>query len=63
MRARAGWMCATPLVSCISFVSRDARDPQVAALRDSTTVYVGNLSFYTTEAQIYELYSTLLTSE
>lgn len=56
-------MCATPLVSCISFVSRDARDPQVAALRDSTTVYVGNLSFYTTEAQIYELYSTLLTSE
>lgn len=27
------------------------------ALRTSTTVYVGNLSFYTTEEQIYEVFS------
>eukprot|EP00252_Welwitschia_mirabilis_P006057 TRINITY_DN16755_c0_g1_i2.p1 TRINITY_DN16755_c0_g1~~TRINITY_DN16755_c0_g1_i2.p1 ORF type:complete len:221 (+),score=36.75 TRINITY_DN16755_c0_g1_i2:56-718(+) len=27
------------------------------ALRTSTTVYVGNLSFYTTEEQLYELFS------
>ena len=30
-------------------------EDQVAALRESRTVYIGNLSFYTTEAQIYEL--------
>ncbi|KAJ8608874.1 hypothetical protein CTAYLR_005261 [Chrysophaeum taylorii] len=30
-------------------------EEQVSALRDSKTVYIGNLSFYTTEAQIYEL--------
>mmetsp|Transcript_7960 Transcript_7960/g.11115 ORF Transcript_7960/g.11115 Transcript_7960/m.11115 type:complete len:251 (-) Transcript_7960:487-1239(-) len=34
-------------------------DEQVAALRGSRTVYIGNLSFYTTEAQIYELCSRL----
>eukprot|EP00850_Spirogloea_muscicola_P022847 SM000314S12191 [mRNA] locus=s314:4197:6143:- [translate_table: standard] len=28
-----------------------------AALRTSTTVYVGNLSFYTTEEQVYEVFS------
>ena len=27
------------------------------ALRTSTTVYIGNLSFYTTEEQIYEVFS------
>ncbi|KAJ8429502.1 hypothetical protein Cgig2_020558 [Carnegiea gigantea] len=27
------------------------------ALKNSTTVYVGNMSFYTTEEQIYELFS------
>lgn len=26
-------------------------------MRDSTTLYVGNLSFYTTEEQIHELFS------
>jgi nuclear cap-binding protein subunit 2 len=26
-------------------------------LRNTTTLYVGNLSFYTTEEQIYELFS------
>ena len=30
-------------------------EDQVAALKGSKTVYIGNLSFYTTEAQIYEL--------
>lgn len=30
-------------------------EDQVSALRGSKTVYVGNLSFYTTEAQIFEL--------
>lgn len=28
-----------------------------AKLNDSTTLYVGNLSFYTSEDQIYELFS------
>ena len=32
-------------------------EDQVKALQESTTVYIGNLSFYTTEAQIYELCS------
>lgn len=27
------------------------------ALRASTTVYIGNVSFYTTEEQLYELFS------
>jgi RNA recognition motif-containing protein len=27
------------------------------ALKDATTLYVGNLSFYTTEEQIHELFS------
>ena len=30
-------------------------EDQVTALHGSTTVYIGNLSFYTTEAQIYAL--------
>ena len=32
---------------------------QVEALAAATTVYVGNMSFYTTEAQIYELFGTV----
>ena len=32
-------------------------EDQVQALTDSKTVYIGNLSFYTTEAQIVELCS------
>lgn len=30
---------------------------QLALLKKSTTLYVGNLSFYSTEEQIYELFS------
>lgn len=33
------------------------RAEQDKLLRLSTTLYVGNLSFYTTEEQIYELFS------
>ena len=29
------------------------------AIKEATTVYVGNMSFYTTEAQVYELFSTM----
>jgi hypothetical protein len=34
-----------------------SQDEFETALRTSTTVYVGNLSFYTTEEQIYEVFS------
>ncbi|KAL4917218.1 small subunit of nuclear cap-binding protein complex [Aspergillus aurantiobrunneus] len=34
----------------------EPRDP-MEGLRDATTLYVGNLSFYTTEEQIHELFS------
>ena len=30
---------------------------QVESLKHSTTIYVGNLSFFTTEEQIYEVFS------
>ncbi|KAF7489333.1 Nuclear cap-binding protein subunit 2 [Sarcoptes scabiei] len=33
-----------------------SKDEQEEKLRHSTTLYVGNLSFYTTEEQIYELF-------
>ncbi|KAF4510339.1 hypothetical protein G6O67_002232 [Ophiocordyceps sinensis] len=32
-------------------------EPAVDPLADATTLYVGNLSFYTTEEQVYELFS------
>ncbi|KAI9167418.1 Nuclear cap-binding protein subunit 2 [Paramyrothecium foliicola] len=32
-------------------------EPQVDPLANATTLYVGNLSFYTTEEQVYELFS------
>ncbi|OAA53430.1 nuclear cap binding protein subunit 2 [Cordyceps fumosorosea ARSEF 2679] len=32
-------------------------EPQADPLADATTLYVGNLSFYTTEEQVYELFS------
>ncbi|KAK0710896.1 hypothetical protein B0H67DRAFT_267481 [Lasiosphaeris hirsuta] len=32
-------------------------EPEDDPLRDATTLYVGNLSFYTTEEQVYELFS------
>ncbi|KAL7421898.1 nuclear cap binding complex subunit [Cryptotrichosporon argae] len=34
------------------------RETERQMMAHSTTLYVGNLSFYTTEAQIYELFST-----
>lgn len=36
---------------------KGSRGEQERLLRTSTTLYVGNLSFYTTEEQIYELFS------
>jgi len=39
------------------------RQSQLLALRKSTTLYVGNLSFYTTEEQIYELFSKCTSPE
>ena len=35
---------------------KGSRNDQERLLRDSTTLYVGNLSFYTTEEQLYELF-------
>ena len=32
-------------------------------LKDATTLYVGNLSFYTTEEQIHELFSKYVTHQ
>ncbi len=42
-----------------TYKDRALRDPEAAkaardALRNSSTLYLGNLGFYTTEAQIYE---------
>lgn len=39
------------------------RQTQLLGLRKSTTLYVGNLSFYTTEEQIYELFSKCTSPE
>lgn len=38
------------------FAIQGSRDEQEKLLHDSTTLYIGNLSFYTTEEQIYELF-------
>jgi nuclear cap-binding protein subunit 2 len=35
----------------------DVEEPPPDPLADATTLYVGNLSFYTTEEQVYELFS------
>jgi nuclear cap-binding protein subunit 2 len=40
-----------------SEIFQGSRTDQERLLRNSTTLYVGNLSFYTTEEQIYELFS------
>ncbi|GAA5971148.1 hypothetical protein JCM8115_003075 [Rhodotorula mucilaginosa] len=56
-------MATTVITSLSSYSSyRDSRSPlpinvQHANLAVSSTVYVGNLSFFTTEEQIYELFS------
>ena len=39
------------------------RQMQLLQLKKSTTLYVGNLSFYTTEEQIYELFSKCTSPE
>lgn len=39
------------------FLFQGTRAEQDRLLRVSSTLYVGNLSFYTTEEQIYELFS------
>ncbi|EGX89266.1 nuclear cap binding protein subunit 2 [Cordyceps militaris CM01] len=36
---------------------QDEGEPQPDPLADATTLYVGNLSFYTTEEQVYELFT------
>ncbi|XP_064459164.1 nuclear cap-binding protein subunit 2 [Ornithodoros turicata] len=36
---------------------KGSRSEQERLLRQSTTLYIGNMSFYTTEEQIYELFS------
>ncbi|KAI0331127.1 RNA-binding domain-containing protein [Cubamyces sp. BRFM 1775] len=43
--------------------SRIDRQTQYDILSKTTTLYVGNLSFYTTEEQIYELFSKCTTPE
>ncbi|KAI0748188.1 RNA-binding domain-containing protein [Daedaleopsis nitida] len=43
--------------------SRVDRQTQYNLLKKSTTLYVGNLSFYTTEEQIYELFNKCTTPE
>ncbi|GAA6044371.1 hypothetical protein JCM8097_006464, partial [Rhodosporidiobolus ruineniae] len=56
-------MATTVIQSLSSYSSyRDSRSPlsvqvQHQNLAVSSTVYVGNLSFFTTEEQIYELFS------
>lgn len=47
---------------CFALTDRDSRardsiQEQQLALSQSATLYVGNLSFYTTEEQMYELFS------
>uniref|UniRef100_A0A1B6ML38 Nuclear cap-binding protein subunit 2 n=1 Tax=Graphocephala atropunctata TaxID=36148 RepID=A0A1B6ML38_9HEMI len=51
---------SSPSVELGSYRDRHFPGPvqqQERMLRHSTTMYVGNLSFYTTEGQIYELFS------
>ncbi|KAI1758960.1 RNA-binding domain-containing protein [Hypoxylon sp. FL1150] len=38
-------------------VNAQTEEPPDDPLRNATTLYVGNLSFYTTEEQVYELFS------
>merc|ERR1712165_239923 len=47
---------ATDLSSYRDQHFKGSRNDQERLLRDSTTLYVGNLSFYTTEEQLYELF-------
>lgn len=39
------------------FLLQGSRSEQERSLKESTTLYVGNMSFYTTEEQIHELFS------
>lgn len=42
---------------CLSLKFQGDNEEQEKLLKKSCTLYVGNLSFYTTEEQIYELFS------
>lgn len=47
----------TPQLICIDRNYYHTIEDQLEALKDSRTLYVGNLSFYTTETQILETFS------
>jgi len=49
-------MASTDLSSYRDQHFKGSRGDQERLLRQSTTLYVGNMSFYTTEEQIYELF-------
>ncbi|GBG69369.1 hypothetical protein CBR_g4062 [Chara braunii] len=54
------WLCRKAVDNLSPYRDRRFEGTQEefeVALRTSTTVYVGNLSFYTTEEQIYEVFS------
>lgn len=59
--------CLTPVPLCTRSCDQLDRETERRLLSQSTTLYVGNLSFYTTEAQMYERESpwslTLLTRQ
>ena len=42
---------------CVHYILQGNRSEQERLLLLSTTLYVGNLSYYTTEEQIHELFS------
>ncbi|XP_077294144.1 cap binding protein 20 [Arctopsyche grandis] len=50
-------MASTDLSSYRDQHFKGSRTEQERLLKDTTTMYIGNLSFYTTEEQIYELFS------
>lgn len=45
------------LNTCQRYFFQGSRSEQEKQLRTTSTLYIGNLSFYTTEEQIYELFS------
>jgi hypothetical protein len=42
---------------CLPSISQGSQQEWISLLNQSCTLYVGNLSFYTTEEQIYEIFS------
>eukprot|EP01031_Cornospumella_fuschlensis_P016992 gene16992-20776_t len=49
----------TPQLICWDRRNYQNFDDQLAALKKSRTVYVGNLSFYSSEQQIYETFNAV----